>query len=131
MLVHPFHQIAAAADVMPRCGNDDRVLSEPPRAVAGNSRRRFFATAITGAAGWLAFLAGRQVEAQQFWRRRYERGPEWDWEFDRRRDRDRDLDRGRRMTTQALGEEGGEYPRPRPPTTLALGEEGGGSWPPR
>lgn len=158
MFVHPFHEIAPIvpdSTPPPRGKTDSEAPSERWRGTATPTstpavrlgRRGFFASAIAGAVGLAAFLAGRQADAWPWWRWRFERGG-----YDPRNDRDapnhRDLDRrsGEGMrTTLALGEEGGERRPPRPPrerdfgpregderiTTQALGEEGSERRPPR
>jgi hypothetical protein len=143
MFVHPFHRIADSA-IRLESRIDDEASSEGRRgakvaAATGRvGRRGFFGTAIAGAAGLLALLAGRHVNAWQFTPRQADAWAGWRW---RRFERDfepRDFDRRgdeRWMTTQAFGEEGGDHRQPRPPrervTTYAIGEEGSGNTRPR
>jgi hypothetical protein len=91
-------------------------------------RRSFFGQVLVAGAGAVALLVGRTSAAQ----------PSVGQGATPNQSTARDAissspASGRRMTTQAVGEEGGGWfgSRPGQVTTYALGEEGNGPWPPR
>src|SRR5688572_8190870 len=124
MMRHPFHGVAgpAAAEFLQP--------QTPQKSSRGIGRRSFFGHALAAVAGAGAFLFARSATAQTGWDAGggigFPEGPALQGGYGGGL---APRPSGQTVTTDALGEEGGYYPRPRPQpgrvTTYALGEEGG------
>ncbi len=138
MMRHPFHEIVddsalaehSLADNRPDDNSSsNRLRSDEARGLPRGhiGRRGFFAGLLAALAGLAAYAIGREAQAWPPWQRR--RSGRSYREYGR--GEGREIDDDRRITTQAIGEEGGGQRPPRdsthpgPITTQAIGEEGG------